>query len=259
MHQWWRRAARGIEGVSECLRGKVGVRRGGGEGDGGAWCVGLAWNRGENGSDVHFVHNDAKGRAVTQNRFAVVSNAHGDEIGAGPLPFGRRPGHGSIVRINSDSGGRRGIEAVGQRLRGRIGIGGAARDSQQRAFADVAIGDARENGRVVDFVDMHIKGARGAEVRGAVIGDAHGNGVITRAVGFGGEPTQDAIGRVDKHAGGRARFQGVGQSLAGIRIVRGDGEAQQTAFVHIFVGDESDEGGDSTMREQSSGRAAWGS
>ena len=47
---------------------------------------------------VDFVDGDLDGLEVIQGRRAVVGDAHGDGVDAGPLGFGRRPGEGAAWR-----------------------------------------------------------------------------------------------------------------------------------------------------------------
>src|SRR5438067_2470385 len=51
--------------------------------------------------------------------------------------------------------------------------------------------------------------------RSEVVGDANGYLIAARPLGFGGRPTENAVGGVDACSGRKARVQSVSESLGG--------------------------------------------
>src|SRR5205085_2022915 len=81
---------------------------------------------------------------------AVVGDADGDREDAWSLGFGRGPGK-DARRGNAGAGRGTRIEAEGQAVGGKVGVGRRRGKGEQAAFVDRLVADRRENRGHVDF------------------------------------------------------------------------------------------------------------
>ena len=208
--------------VSICGRGREGEQR--------SLAVRLVPNERKHGRKVDLIDEDADGFRRARRRRTIVRDAKGDGIIPRPLRFRGRPGEHAARRIDGGTGGGTGIQAVGQSLRGQVGVRGRGREREQTALVDLLVADGGQNGRARHLGNGEGDGFGITAGRRAVVRDPHGDDVVARPLGFRRRPREHPRDRIDARPGRRVR-EAVGQNLRGqIRIGRRGREHDQTAL-----------------------------
>ena len=202
-------------------------------------CVGihrLVGNRRQDRGRVGPIDHHRKALAVGQGWHSVVGHRHGDEIGAGGLGRGGRPGE-DAVGGDGRSRRRSRTQGEGERLRRLIGIRGAGRETERRVGIHRLVGNRRQDrgsirgigpGRKAQVIDCqalgltrgigHLpdqpKGGAGRPVRDPLvqntqIGLIEGRGAVHRQAARGSRIRREDHVQAGQYCGGISG-QGVG-------------------------------------------------
>ena len=196
------------------------------------------WN-GQDRRNVHFVDGEREtvGGAEVLRVHSVgvaVGDAHGDGVNIRALRFVGQPRNGA-GRRNGQSR-RAGNQLERKRIGGDVRIGRRGVGVELHLLVDRLVWRQGQHGCNVDFIHDHLEGARHGEIGRAVVSDEHGDVRRQRALGFVGQPTDDAAA-VDAGAGGRVG-QRVAQRLHRHIVVRPGGvETEQHQLVIGLIGE----------------------
>ena len=155
----------------------------------------------------------------------------------------RCPGQHTRVRIDRGFVRRPRFKAIDQRIGGKVRINGPDGNGKRITPVDHLIVDSLDDRRQIDFVDGNHERFRIAERCVDVVGQTDGESVFSRALGFGGRPSEEPAVPVDRGSGRRAGLQTEREAVR--RIVRtggGGGERKLRQFIHRSIGNGVEHG-----------------